>query len=155
MVQVRTLTPSTKRVIHIPDELIGVSRYGSFSHVDQPTEHKVIPISIKPSYDPVPEHQKLDLPTAPKPKGLRAFDRTIGAYVLAPRPPLPAPVAPRPTVPPWGDTEGPEYWIVDRDTGYDLRKIRAQTAARAQQFAADFALANGFKAGDCYARVVC
>ena len=155
MVQVRTFTPAVKRVIHIPDELIGVSRYGSFSHVDPVTEHKVVPISIKPSWDPIPAAQRADVEPAPKDHRPRIFDRSILAYVLAPRPPLPAPVAPRPTVPPWGDTEGPEYWIVDRDTGYDLRKIRAQTAARAQQFAADFALANGFKAGDCYARVVC
>lgn len=155
MPQIRTLTPAVKRVIAIPDELIGVPRYGSFSHVDPVTEHKVIPISIKPSWDPIPAAQRADVEPAPKDHRPRIFDRSILAYVLAPRPPLPAPVAPRPTVPPWGDTEGPEYWIVDRDTGYDLRKIRAQTAARAQQFAADFALANGFKAGDCYARVVC
>ena len=154
MVQVRTLTPSVKRVIHIPDDLIGVQRYGTYAHVERPAEHKVVPISIKPSYDPIPEHQKLDLPPMAKPRGPRIYDRTIGAFVKAPRPPLPAPVVPGPIISAYSDSEGSEYWLMDRLTGHRLRKVRAQTAARAQTFAADFARANGFEPGDCYAAAV-
>ena len=151
MVQVRTLTPAVKRVIHIPDDQIGVQRYGTYTHAARPTEHKVVPISIKPAYDPVPEVQKLDLPTQARPTGLRIYDRTIGAYVRPPLPALPAPVVPGSITSAYTDAEGAEYWLMDRLTGHRLRKVRAQTAARAQTFAADFARANGFTSGDCYA----
>ena len=157
MVQVRTLTPSVKRVIHIPDDLIGVQRYGTYAHVERPAEHQIGPAASQRMANrqpKIPERHKLDLPSMAKPTGLRTYDRTIGAFVKPPLPPLPEPVVPGPIISAYSDSKGSEYWLMDRLTGHRLRKVRAPTPARAQTFAADFARANGFKPGDCYAAAV-
>lgn len=85
--------------------------------------------------------------------GARRYDATIDAWVRLPRPPLPAPVRPRPSVDVSSDTSGDWYWIVDRSTGVNMRRIRARTAAAAQSIAAQYALSNRLPACAAYARL--
>lgn len=148
MVQIRTLTPAIKREIIIPDEEIGVSRYGTQHH-----GHSIAPaasMAMANRVANIPEAQKLDLPVFQPAQGRRRFCFITGAYVRD-LPALPLPRAPKRTVEPYQVAGGKPFWIVDRETGARQRRICAQTAHQAQQVAAAFAEANGFPANTCYA----
>lgn len=151
MVQIRTLTPSEKRVIHIPNALIGFSRYGTFIEPENPTPHTVVNKVFPQAYDPVPVSQRLDLPQGAPARGRRRFNAALNCWERAPLPPLPPVVRPKSTPVPYSDTTGALYWIVCAQTGHRQRRIRAQTPARAQQFAADFARKSGFSPSSCKA----
>jgi hypothetical protein len=152
--KISTLTPSTgPRTIVIPDDYIGVPRYGSYSFVSAPQAHMVAPaasVAMANRHPMIPACQDLGLPNAPTPSGPRRYDEALGCYVRAPRRPTPVMKRPREWALP-RESHGSDYWIMDRETGCRLRKICAQTVAEAQQIAAEFAVNNGGQASDCYA----
>lgn len=154
--EIRTLTPREKRVIIVPDEEIGLGRYGTY--VDsprRPQDHSVAPaasMAMANRGGSVPLRQQLDLPTQARATGMRVYDRRVDAWIAPP--PRPIEVdhrVPRPSVA--ARNEGGEpYWIYDRLTGARMRRICAQTYASAQQIAAEYALNHGLAAGDAYAK---
>lgn len=151
----RNLTPSTgPRIEVIADEQIGVRRYGTYAHASRPQTFTVAPsasMAMANRAPAIPETQQLDLPTQGKAHGLRIYDRRIDAYVAPPRPPIPVEMrAPQPTMVPYSES-GPAYWVMDRTTGARMHRFCAQTPARAQQIANDYAINNGGSHGDAYA----
>lgn len=152
--KISTLTPASgPRIIVIPDNHIGVPRYGTYAVVSRPAEHTIAPAASQrmANRQPnIPETQLLGLPGPSQPRGKRRYDAALDCYVAPPRAPDPVMRRPRDMAPP-RQGSGRAWWIVDRETGCNLRKICAQTAAQAQQVAAEFAVNNGFAAADCYA----
>lgn len=149
---IRNLTPAEKRVIHIPDEEIGLRRFGTYvDGPSRPAEHHVRTPSPNP-LDPIPARQQLDLPRQARATGLRIYDRRVDAWIAPPKPPIDVDQRqPKPSIQARSESGDP-YWIYDRSTGARMRRICAQTPARAQQIAAEYALNHGLAASDAYAK---
>lgn len=153
--EIRTLTPSKKRELNIPDEMIGIPRYGTY--VDAPRREAAQTVAPAASMrmanrtPTIPEAQRLDLPTQAKASGLRIYDRRIDAWVAPPKPPIDVDDrAPAPSIKARSEG-GDAYWIVCRVTGVKMRRICAQTSASAAQIAGEYALNHGLSAADAYA----
>lgn len=155
--EIRTLTPSQKREIVIPDEEIGLSRYGTY--VEAPrrqTAQTVAPaasMAMANREPAIPERHKLGLPTQARATGLRVYDRRVDAWVAPPKPPIDLDRRkPKPSIAARNEM-GEAYWIYDRSTGARMRRITAASYASAQQIAAEYALNHGLSAGDAYAKL--
>lgn len=156
VITIRTLTPRIKREIQI---FQNSGSYGT-TRFREP-DGRVRPIFVRDPREPNPiDPGTVVQDSLSRPRyfdgpslGRRRYDATIDAWVKIDGPPaLPAPVVPRPSPVVHGDTEGAFYWITCRETGHRMRRIRAQTPARAQAIAAQYALSNGLPASAAYAR---
>jgi hypothetical protein len=172
MTIIRDLTPSIKR------EIIVSKNSGSYGTTRfREASGKIRPIFVPNPHEPnvlepgelIPNgfQRRFDVSIQNKPRfkvilsephepglGARRYDASIDCWVkINKRPELPSIARrPKPSATVWSDSTGSFYWVVDRDTGVDMCRFRAQTASRAQTIAALYAVSNHLPAAAAYAR---
>lgn len=151
---IRTLTEARGQTPElIPAEVGEPELYFRKGEVFEPksaaTEYPLAVGVPNPHFDPRPTPAE-DF-AQPDHSGVRIFDFRLGCYVKAPRREAPVMRRPRPSPKAWTDTSGDHFWIMDRETGARMVRIRAQTAANAQTYAGIYALAHKLPASAAYA----
>lgn len=150
---IRTLTPQTPRIIHVPDNQIGLARYGTYVEDPAPEqEHQIGPAASQAMANRAAPAGDLELPGQAKVSGWAKYDRAIDAWVKPPKPPIDVDEKiPAPSPPVWGGSSGPWFWVMCRETGVRMVRFRAQTAAQAQTIAGIYATAHKLPASAAYA----
>lgn len=143
--------PLRTRVEHfVPDEPEVYFRKDEvWEHKQAATEHPLAVGVPNVHYSPLPTPSH-DF-AKPTHTGRRIFDFRLGCYVREPRREPPVMRRPRPSPVAWTDTSGDHFWIMCRETGARMVRVRAQSASRAQTFAGLYALAHKLPAAAAYA----
>lgn len=143
----KILEPKVRRVFILDRRAPRAERTQSFTVVGSASLAMAHPAHAKI------QPEGLDLPTFARFRDERTYDPALDCYVKPERPPAPRPRRPKGE---WkridNGVRSKGAWIYCRQTGVRLVHVSVDTLAEAQALAAEFAVANGGRAGDCYAR---